>query len=141
MQRIEDLITGDLTINYFGTRVAEGWRVARIEWVRESDMVSSPALPIMPGARPVPYGLQVAEGSRHLEENPLEAAVLMLILEQIVKERRITEIALLLNREGHVTREGAPWRATDVFNLMPRLIEAGPVLLKSEAWTQRRQSA
>jgi hypothetical protein len=64
----------------------------------------------------------------------------MLILEQIVKEKRISEIANQLNLAGYRTREGTPWGPTAVFNLLPRLIEAGPSLLKSAAWRERRAS-
>jgi recombinase len=62
----------------------------------------------------------------------------MLILEQIVKEKRISEIAVQLNHEGHRTREGTLWSPTAVFNLLPRLIEAGPSILKSRQWSERR---
>jgi hypothetical protein len=60
------------------------------------------------------------------------------MLEQIVREKRIQEIAAELNRNGYATRAGLPWSPTDVFNLLPRLIEVGPRLLKSAAWQQRR---
>ncbi len=142
-QSIRDVVTGELTLDYFVRRSAEGWKVASIEWVREagpakpstglSNLLTAPASP--------PYGLQVAEGSLHLEENPLEATVLLLILEQIIQEKRIQEIASHLNVQGYATRDGMPCSATDVFNLMPRLIEAGPSLLKSAAWQQRRSPA
>lgn len=138
-QSIRDVVTGELTLEYFVRRSAERWKVASIEWVRESgDYKTSAELPdLLTGFITVPYGLQVAEGG-HLEENPLEAKVLLLILEQIVREKRIQEIAGQLNLQGYSTRGGKPWSATDVFNLMPRLIEAGPSLLKSAAWQQRR---
>lgn len=139
-QSIRDVITGELTLDYFVRRSAEGWKVESIEWVRESgDHKTSAELPDhLTGFPAVPYGLQVAENGLHLEENPLEATVLLLILEQIVREKRIQEIAGQLNLLGYSTRGGKPWSATDVFNLMPRLIEAGPALLKSAAWQQRR---
>ena len=139
-QSIRDVITGELTLDYFVRRSAEGWKVASIEWVRESgDYKASAELPDhLTGFPVVPYGLQVADDGVRLEENPLEATVLLLILEQIVREKRIQEIAGQLNLQGYSTRGGKPWSATDVFNLMPRLIEAGPALLKSAAWQQRR---
>ncbi|MBV9156466.1 MAG: recombinase family protein [Acidobacteriaceae bacterium] len=76
-----------------------------------------------------------------MEENPLEITVLMLILEKIVKEKRVTEIAHDLNLEGFRTRAGKTWSATAVFDLLPRLIDAGPRLLKSAEWQQRRSSS
>jgi hypothetical protein len=140
-QRIRDLVTGELTLDYFVQRSAAGWKVASIEWVREA--TSETAEPLHTSdtgatTAPVPYGLQIAKGGQYLEENPLEATVLMLILEQIVREKRISEIAVQLNHEGHRTREGTLWSPTAVFNLLPRLIEAGPSILKSRQWSERR---
>ncbi len=139
-QSIRDVVTSELTLEYFVRRSAEGWKVASIEWVRESGDYRTSAEPpdLLTGFTTVPYGLQVAEDGLRLEENPLEATVLLLILEQIVREKRIQEIAGQLNLQGYSTRGGKPWSATDVFNLMPRVIEAGPSLLKSAAWQQRR---
>jgi hypothetical protein len=73
-----------------------------------------------------------------LEPNPLERTVLLLILEKIIREKRVTEIASELNEEGMRTRRGSPWTPSAVFDLFPRLIEAGPSLLKSADWQQRR---
>ena len=139
-QRIRDTITGELTLDYLVQRSAAGWKIASIEWVREAPAETTVSLPTPETAttEPLPYGLQIAKDGQYLEENPLEATVLMLILEQIVKEKRISEIAVELNHAGHRTREGALWSPTAVFNLLPRLIEAGPSILKSRGWTERR---
>lgn len=140
-QSIRDLVTGDLSLEYFARRFREGWRVASIEWTRESDTQSAPAesLNLLSDKAALPYGFKIT-GEGFVEENPLEAAALLLILDQIVKEKRITEIAVELNKQGFSTRAGTSWTPTDVFNLMPRLIEAGPALLKSTSWQQRRPS-
>ena len=142
-QHIRDLVTGELTLDYFVRRAAEGWKVASIEWVREEatdqPVASEPAAVLTAtGQPPLPYGLQFASSGSRLEENPLEATVLLLILDQIVKEKRITDIANQLNVSGYRTREGTAWSAAAVFNLLPRLIEVGPAVLKSSAWEQRR---
>ncbi len=140
-QRIRDLVTGELTLDYFVRRSQEGWKVASVEWVRDapSDTATSPAVSdSSANTESAPYGLQIAKDGQYLEENPLEATVLMLILEQIVKEKRISEIAIELNHAGHRTREGMLWSPTAVFNLLPRLIEAGPFILKSPRWSERR---
>ena len=65
-------------------------------------------------------------------------AVLMAILQEIVKDRPFSQIAEELNRQHLVTRRGRPWTSAGVFDLLPRLIEAGPQLLKSEQWPARR---
>ncbi len=140
-QSTRDVVTGDLTLEYFANRYAAGWKIAGIDWFRESTEPDRPAeSPNLLNERsPLPYGLKITGGL--LQENPLEASVLLLILDQIVKEKRIQEIAAELNLQGYSTREGLPFSPTDVFNLMPRLIEAGPSLLKSSAWQRRRVGA
>jgi hypothetical protein len=138
-QSIHDVVTGELSLEYFAKRFGEGWKVSSIEWSRESDEVSTSteSKNILDERSPLPYGFRITERGV-VQENPLEATVLLLILDQIVREKRIQEIANELNLQGYVTRDGMPWSATDVFNLLPRLIEAGPSLLKSGAWQQRR---
>jgi hypothetical protein len=140
-QSIRDLVTGELSLEYFAKRFGEGWKVASIEWFRETSDAGIPAESTnLLNDQAIPYGFQVTE-SGVVQENPLEATVLLLILEQIIREKRIQEIASDLNQHGYSTRDGMPWGATDVFNLLPRLIEAGPSLLKSTAWRQRRPAS
>ena len=131
-QSIRDVVTGELSLEYFAKRFGEGWKVSSIEWVRESDEVATPdeTARLLNERTALPYGFRVTEGGI-VQENPLEATVLLLILDQIVREKRIQEIATELNLQGYFTRDGMPWSATDVFNLLPRLIEAGPSLLKT----------
>lgn len=139
-QRSREFITSPLTLDYFMKKAAEGWRLTAVEWVREvSDSASAAEIAQFP-AKPeeIPYGLRITEDGTSLEHNPLERTVLLLILEEIVKEKRITEIAADLNVSGYRTRQGSSWTAPAVFELLPRLIEVGPSLLKSPEWTHRR---
>lgn len=142
-QRSRDLIAGELTLDYFMKKAAEGWKLAAVEWVREVADSVSDAVPLQVAVHPeqVPYGLQFAPDGMHLERNPLETAVLLMILEEIVKEKRITEIAADLNGHGFKTRSGSLWSASAVFELLPRLIDMGPTLLKSSEWVERRPAA
>jgi len=146
-QRIRDLVTGELTLDYFMERASKGWKLASVEWVRDAEpAVAAAEVPQVlerdaGSAAEVPYGLRIASENSCLEENPVEMAVLLLILEQIVKEKRISDIAYQLNFAGHKTREGAPWSQTAVFNLLPRLIEVGPSMLRSPLWQARRNEA
>lgn len=142
-KRIHDVITGEVTLDYFMRRSAEGWRLTSVEWVRNVSSGEAEELgaPVLADKTDVPYGLRVAGSSQFLEENPFEAAVLLLILEQIVREKRISEIANQLNLAGHTMRDGLSWTPTAVFNLLPRLVEAGPTILKSAAWELRRTDA
>jgi hypothetical protein len=73
-----------------------------------------------------------------LQQNPEEAAVLLTILELIVVEKGVSHIAAELNKRGYATRGGKPWTSTAVFNLLPRLIEAAPDILKSDDWHAHR---
>ncbi len=141
-QSIRDVVTGELSLEYFAKRFGEGWKIASIDWFRDSAVTSIPtgSVNLLHDHTALPYGYRITEAGL-LEENPLESAVLLLILEQIIREKRITEIAGELNQQGYSTREGTPWNATEVFDLLPRLIEAGPALLKSAAWQQRRPTA
>jgi hypothetical protein len=142
-QRSRDLITGQLTLDYFMQKAAEGWRVAAVDWVREvPDSVSdSKRVEVSVHPEQIPYGLRIAEDGMNLERNPVEMTVLLLILEEIVKEKRITEIATDLNVHGLKTRKGSAWSASAVFELLPRLIEMGPALLKSPEWLERRATS
>jgi hypothetical protein len=140
-QSIYDAVTGELSLEYFAKRFAEGWKLAGIEWVRESSEASIPAKAgkLLDEQTKLPYGFQITDDGT-VQEYALEAAVLLLILDQIVQEKSIPDIAIHLNGKGYSTREGKPWGAASVFNLLPRLIEAAPSLLKSAAWQQRRSS-
>lgn len=141
-QAIRDVVKGELSIEYFAKRFSEGWRLSSIEWSRESGEadVAAESSHLLNRRETLPYGLWVAEdGTVH--ENPIEATVLLLILDQIVREKRVPEIAGALNSQGYSTRDGLPWTPTDVFNLLPRLIDTGPSLLKSAAWQLRRPAA
>lgn len=138
-ETIRDVITGDLSLEYFAKRLIEGWKIAHIEWVRDTGtaQAAARATVVLNGVGALPYGLRLREDGG-VEENPTEIAVLLLMLEEIVREKRVQEIAAELNQRGFATRDATRWNAVDVFNLLPRLIEAGPSLLKSDAWQQRR---
>ena len=139
IQRTRDLVAGQLTLDYFMRKAAEGWTVAAVEWVRElEDAVPFEHLQVAAPAEDLPYGTRVSGDGLHLEPNPLERTVLLLILEKIVQEKRITQIASELNAQGLRTRSATAWTPSAVFELMPRLIEAGPALLKSSEWQELR---
>jgi hypothetical protein len=140
-EHARDQMSGPVTLDYFQARLSEGWRVLAIEWERDVEQTAEPATmaPVRrEPAEEVPYGFRVSSDCRHLERNPDEMAVLMAILQEIVKDRPFSQIAEELNRQHLVTRGGRPWTSAGVFDLLPRLIEAGPQLLKSEQWPARR---
>jgi hypothetical protein len=140
-EHARDQVSGPITLDYFQARLAEGWRVSAIEWEREAEQTAGS--PVTESARSypseeVPYGFRVSPDCQRLERNPDEMAVLMAILQEIIKDRPFSQIAEELNRQHLVTRRGRPWTSAGVFDLLPRLIEAGPQLLKSEQWPARR---
>ena len=140
-EHARDQVSGPVTLDYFQARLSEGWRVTAIEWERGAEQAAGPSAPEPTRSEPseeIPFGFRISPDCRHLERNPDEMAVLMAILQEIVKDRPFSQIAEELNRQHLVTRRGRPWTSAGVFDLLPRLIEAGPQLLKSEQWPARR---
>lgn len=120
---------------YWQRHAHDGWKLVAIEWKREIDQ--APARPLEPFE--VPYGLKISGDCRHLEEDAGEREVLLLMLEAIVQDHRLSQAADLLNERGFRTRQGKRWNPAEVFDMLPRLIEAGPGLLSSEVWAERRR--
>jgi Recombinase len=133
-ERLRETISGKLDQDYLHQREAAGWRIASIEWVRETSGVS----PSGSIREEVPYGMRVGPDCIHLEEDSSEKEAILLMLEMIVQEIRLPQVASELNRRGFRTRAGQDWDAVAVFNLLPRLIEMGPKIFSSEEWVQRR---
>jgi Recombinase len=134
VERVRQSWSGAISTDYLSKQAEFGWRLVSIEWEREIT-AEGPA-----GFREsVPYGLQVASDGKHLEENPQETQVLLAVLEGIVGDRRLSQIAKDLNDRGLRTRNGDQWATGQIFELLPRIIEAGPRLLPSEEWVARRE--
>jgi hypothetical protein len=143
MQRIRDNVQHPVSLDYFQERLSAGWRLRAIEWEREERLETGKAPPQVHHTEPpepVPYGFQLESMNAQLEYNPRELSVLMAILEMIVLEKGISYIAEELNLRGYRTRLGTAWTSPAVFNLLPRLIDMGPRLLKSPDWQARRPS-
>src|SRR5207247_8198208 len=81
-----------------------------------------------------PYGLRVAADGVHLEENTAELEVLLVMMEGIVQDHRLSQISEDLNHRDFRTRTGSMWTPTAVFTLLPRLIDVGPHMFASEEW-------
>lgn len=139
-KRIRDLISGQITLDYFMRKAAEGWTLAAVEWIREVEDDAAEMPPLAAGLtiEEVPYGLRISADGLRLEESPFETSILLTMLEKIVREKRLSEIAAELNDAGFKTRRGGNWTAASVFDLLPRLIEAGPTLLNTAEWRRRR---
>jgi hypothetical protein len=135
LRHVRDSVQQPVSLDYFQERLAAGWKLKAIEWEKE---IEAPAETTAPSEQPAPYGLEVAPEASRLRQNPQEIGVLMTILELIVVEKGVSYIAEELNLRGLKTRDGTPWTSPAVFNLLPRLIDLGPDLLKSGDWQERR---
>ena len=136
VERIREVLSEPLSPEYLKQKAEAGWKPVAVEWQRELAPGEEPAGTLV---EDVPYGLRIAEDGKRLEENPAEKQALMVMMEQIVLDNPLSIIADELNRRGFRTRDGLNWSAISVFNLLPRLIDAGPQLLSGEEWIQRRR--
>ena len=66
-----------------------------------------------------------------------EKQVLMLAMDLIVQDQKISQVSDALNGRGFLTRDGRKWSPADVFNLLPRLIDTGPKIFISKEWITR----
>jgi hypothetical protein len=134
-ERIRESLSGLPTLEYLMQRIELGWRPAAIEW--ERDIVSEPGTGVY--LEEIPYGLQVSDDCAGLIENPAEREIITIALDMIVEDCSLSRVASELNARGYKTRAGKPWTPSDLFNLLPRMIQVGPRLFSSEQWTTRRQ--
>lgn len=135
VERVREEVTNQPAPEYWRRMSEAGWRLTAVEWTRE-----------LPGAETVPdtseeipYGLQIADDCVHLEVNPAEREALLLMLESIVQDRGLTQVANELNQRGFRTRRGTEWTPAAVFNLLPRMIDVGPRVFSQSDWAARRQ--
>ena len=133
VERIREDWQGAPTQDDIRGKADAGWRPVAIVWERETGDKQ------FLREVDVPYGLKVAQDAQHLEENPDEHQVLLLTMELIVQDMRLSQVAEELNRRGFRTRAGFSWNPASVFELLPRLIESGPRIFTSAEWVERRR--
>ena len=121
---------------YLTQRTEAGWKLVALEWERVDETEGEQPRPLR---EQVPYGMRVSDDCLHLEENPEEVQVLMLMMEEIVQDNPLSKVVTALNAAGFRTRAGEPWDAVGVFNMLPRLIEVGPRMFSTEEWELRRR--
>jgi hypothetical protein len=119
---------------YVQEREAQGWRLCAVEWEREDANGSHR------WTEDVPYGLRVSRDCTRLEENPTETEVLLALMELIVQDKRLSEAAVEMNRRGYKTRDGKLWGPGGLFDLLPRLIDVGPRIFRTDEWAHRRRA-
>lgn len=130
-ERFRQPVSGPFDLDTLQQRIQQGWKIVALEWERSSE-----------GEQPVrqefPFGSQLASDAAELEENHFEMEALSRMMELIVEEVPYSYIADELNRAGYRTRNGRRWTPVSVFEMLPRLIEAGPAILTSSEWRRRR---
>jgi len=113
-----------------------GWQLVALEWRREIQGEEAEQTIIM---EEIPYGLRVASDCARLEENPDEREILVQMMELIVQDNSVSQVAMELTRKGLRTRGGSIWTPVAVFNMLPRLIEVGPKIFSSDEWEERKE--
>lgn len=134
IERVREPAPDALTPDFLEERRSAGWRLVAMEWER----VVEPGAPLRVA---LPFGWKVAEDGRHLEEDAQEQKALLALMDMIVADLPISAAAEEMNRQGFRMRDGLPWTAIAVFDLLPRLIESGPRMFTSPAWIARSRTA
>ena len=135
-ERIREPLSALPTPEYLIQRTEAGWKLAALEWERDAQAEDTAPPPYV---AEIPYGLQVSGDGAGLVESPSETQAIILALDMIVEDHRLSRVADELNQRGYRTRAGEPWTPTALFNLLPRMIEVGPRVFASEEWVTRRQ--
>jgi hypothetical protein len=135
-ERMRDVISGPFSPELIQQRAAAGWQLVSIEWRRELPDSEAPQEPAF--AESIPYGLRISDDCKRLEVDPYENQALLLMMDLLAQDFSYSAIVSDLNEKGFRTRDGQPWSRVAVFNMMPRLIEAGPRLFASDEWEHRR---
>jgi hypothetical protein len=134
-ERIREALTSLPTLEYFQQRIQLGWRPVVVEWERDIHPETGEPQPF---AEEIPYGLRVSEDCQGLVENPYEREIITMAIDMVVDDCPLSRVAAELNARGYQTRDGRPWTPSDLFSLLPRMIQVGPRLFTSEEWTARR---
>lgn len=135
VERIREVLPGPLTAAYVEQKSHEGWKPVVVVWERTVEGAGAEPANI---TEPVPYGLKISEDCLQLEQDIQEKEALIIMLEMIVQDKPLTEIAESLNQRGFRTRHNLRWTPGAVFDMLPRLIEVGPRVFTSEEWVVRR---
>jgi len=137
-ERIRDAIAEPFSPEVIRQRSAAGWQMVSIEWRRELPDAEAP--PDRGFNEDIPYGLRISDDCKRLEVDAHENQVLLLMMDLLAQDFSYSSIVSDLNEKGFRTREGKPWSRVAVFNMMPRLIEAGPRLFAEEEQKTRSKS-
>jgi hypothetical protein len=136
---MREVLTSPLTAADLESKANDGWKSVAVIWERQVDNQTDDAAPALADiTQPVPYGLKIAEDCTALEQDLQEREALLLMLEMIILDKPLSEIAEELNRRGFRTRLKSKWTPGSVFDMLPRLIEVGPRVFSTQEWAVRR---
>lgn len=131
-RRVREVVWEPPSPHYLMEKARQGWTLVALEWEREIDAQEARSMGL---DTDVPYGLRIASNSIALEEDPQERQVLTDMLGLIIQDDlRFSMIAAALNEKGYRTRAGKRWTPAAVFDMLPRLVEVAPTILRSEEW-------
>ena len=134
-ERIREALKDGVDLDALERKQHEGWRAVAIEWEREA-----PGEPeLVREKEEIPYGACASADGQHLEEHPEEMRALTAMMDLLVRDQSFSQIAEQINKRGFRTRSGAEWTQVSVFQMLPRVVELGPRVFRSEAWTHRKQ--
>lgn len=129
--RTREQVSGLPGKEYLDAKINEGWRLCGLVWEREVEADKTLAAT---AEAEIPYGLEIAADCHGLRENSEEMKVLHDLLDLLVSERSLAEVASVLNERGHRNRGGEKWTETEIFQLLPRLIETTPRIFETDEW-------
>jgi len=81
----------------------------------------------------------VFSAARRLLVSETERQIVIIALDMIVEDCPLSRVADELNRRGHTTREGTPWTPSTLYTLLPRMIQVGPKVFRSDEWVTRKK--
>jgi len=98
VERIREWMRVPVGPEYFKEKAEAGWKLVAVEWQREGEAGLEEAPKLI---EDVPFGLRVAADCQHLEEDPTERDILVLMMDLIVQDQPLSKVADEIGR-AHV---------------------------------------
>lgn len=136
IERMREATQGSISLQELQNKSAAGWQLVALEWQRER---ADEETLVDPFAEEIPYGLQISQDCQRLERNPDEYRVLAQMMELLIQDLSLSQVAIDLNQQGMRTRAGYLWTQISVFEMLPRLTEVSPRIITAKEWEKRRQ--
>ena len=134
-ERIRETLSSLPTLEHLVERVEAGWKPVAIEWERAGAGLGTNDREV----EEIPYGLRVSDDGAGLVASEPERQIIITALDMIVEDCPLSQVAAELNRLGHTTRDGKAWTPSALFTLLPRMIQVGPKVFRSEEWETRKK--